>query len=895
MNETNLHNIIENFRNQFELKKGFNPNLKYNEELFFEMLTQVEVTIPIKFSKDEIIEIKKNVDSTFQIYQPDGEILVDPYDHDRDWYSKIKEELNHFYWRRYRRHLLNKGWTTYVLDTLNYDLDTLMNYLGDPKSQEEYSRRGLVMGDVQSGKTSNYIGLATKAADAGYKVIILLTGVTEPLRRQTQIRVEEGFIGYDVENSRWVGVGKQDYKDAIIPKSITSRISDFKGDKGESTMLRLSNDDIPFIFITKKNVSTLKKIRESLKNINLRPPHKTIDHSLLIIDDEADNASVNTKKKEKDPSIINSEIRKLLNLFSKSNYVGFTATPFANVFIDPHSETEMLKEDLFPKDFIYSLKPPSNYFGLQKIFNDKKYNTVQRIQDFNDTFPLKHKKEWDGNTLFDSLIEAVNAFLIVNVIRDLNEGDRNNSHRSMLINVSKYIRVQEKFQMLIKNIFENLMNAIRHTQALKLEDALKNQYINDIYRTYIKHYVKEFSWEEIFVNLFKSNKNIQIYKVPFKDKKRKLDYDQHEENGLRVIVIGGLALSRGLTLEGLTISYLYRSTATFDVLLQMGRWFGYRDKPKNYEYLCKVWMLGNTINYYEEISRSIKDLKNDFKKLIYSGKSPDDFGIRVRNESDKLGITSRNKMRNTKKYIYTYDLYGRVYETPFIDANKNIIASNQKLFENLFANNEFEKEKNSWISKNIKINTVIDFLNEFQVHEANTVNYFEKDKLIKFITENYTGNFDLGIISGDGGLKKIGDQEFKLVERKFDVLENKVIRVQGSSRRLGGSRDPKIGLTEKQLQKVLSETGGKSNKDYLIQGRNPILMIYPLELKLDNNEVINNQIIQKYNNNNLVPIGIGLGFPRDSEKSSIEKIIYWINPSTKWQEIMYEKDNEEDE
>ena len=116
------------------------------------------------------------------------------------------------------------------------------------------------------------------------------------LRRQTQIRVEEGFIGYDVENSQWVGVGKQDYKDAIIPKSMTSHI-DFKGDKGESTMLRLSNENIPFIFIT-KNVSTLK-IRESLKNINPRPPHKTIDHSLLIIDDEADNASVNTKKKKK--------------------------------------------------------------------------------------------------------------------------------------------------------------------------------------------------------------------------------------------------------------------------------------------------------------------------------------------------------------------------------------------------------------------------------------------------------------------------------------------------------------------------------------------------------------------------------------------------------------------
>ena len=133
MNESNLYNIIENFRNQFELKKGFIHDLEYTDELFYEMLELVEINIKRKFSYDEKIEIKKNVDSKFQIYQPNGDILVDPYDHDRDWFTKSKEHLDNFYWKRYRKHLFDKGWTTQVLDRLdNFTLDSLMNYLGDP-------------------------------------------------------------------------------------------------------------------------------------------------------------------------------------------------------------------------------------------------------------------------------------------------------------------------------------------------------------------------------------------------------------------------------------------------------------------------------------------------------------------------------------------------------------------------------------------------------------------------------------------------------------------------------------------------------------------------------------------------------------------------------------------
>ena len=202
-----------------------------------------------------------------------------------------------------------------------------MSYIGDPGESEGFSIRGLVVGDVQSGKTSNYLGLVTKAADAGYRVIIILTGTIEGLRRQTQERVEEGFVGYDVTNAMDVGVGRGDK----TPKLFTSRLKDFVADDDQNTNIRISNyPSEPMVFVLKKNASVLKKLYSSLKNINTTKQYQKINAPLLLIDDEADNASINTRKADEDPTKINKNIRSILSLFTKSSYIGFTATPFAN-------------------------------------------------------------------------------------------------------------------------------------------------------------------------------------------------------------------------------------------------------------------------------------------------------------------------------------------------------------------------------------------------------------------------------------------------------------------------------------------------------------------------------------------------------------------------------------
>lgn len=365
---------FSSFKKAKELK---NPNFIATDEVINESLQQTKSRfvkeIPnIILNEEEKQFVINKIKSIYSIYQEEGDVILGDYEHDYDWYKNFLEsdDCQTYHWDRYKNHLtVAKHFPKEVIKVLEEKtLFSLMSYLGNPKDDSAFSVRGLVVGDVQSGKTSNYLGLVTKAADAGYKVIFILTGTIESLRKQTQQRVEEGFIGWDSFNGVAVGVGRGD----PTPKAFTSRGKDFVGTDNQNTTYKLSNYSTePMIFVLKKNVSVLKKVYSSLRNINTTASQTKINYPALVIDDEADNASINTNKPDNDPTKINKYIRSLLSLFTRSSYVGFTATPFANVFISYDKEDEMLKDDLFPRDFIYALKSPSNYCGPKKYFVDK--------------------------------------------------------------------------------------------------------------------------------------------------------------------------------------------------------------------------------------------------------------------------------------------------------------------------------------------------------------------------------------------------------------------------------------------------------------------------------------------------------------------------------------------
>lgn len=621
------------------------------------------------YSGEEIEAAKRDLTWRYEIRTTPGTSILSDYEEDNFWYDNSKAEIEPKFWTRYKNYLIDeKHFSPNVVSTLGEDtLDQkLMNYILDPNANygKPVLKRGLIIGDVQSGKTSTYIGFLCKAADAGYKVFILLTGTIESLRRQTQERVEEGFIGIDMSANKTggqrVGVGLDNKP--ICAMSMTSRVSDFTGNNDKIAVSLASNNDA-VVFVIKKNTTTLQKLTKWLLSLNADPVTHKIDMPMLMIDDEADNASVNTSADKEDPTKINKLIRELASIFTKSNYVGFTATPFANVFIDPETTEKMETQDLFPEDFIVSLPTPSNYIGANKIFaKDGEYhNQLTYIKDAGReeadgfSFWFKHTKEWQGN-LPDSLTDAMYAFYVVNAIRDL-RGDHKD-HRSMLINISRFVAVQKYIKTQVEDIHRNAYRAIKFNITGK--DALKDPVIRRIYEIYEKYYsFVEFSWDQIAAKMFDSIENIQIKVVNSSKSSEKLEYPKNDS--LRVIAIGGLALSRGLTLEGLVISYFYRNTSTYDVLMQMGRWFGYR---KNYDDLFRIWTHKDSADWYAEIAEATDKLKDDMSLMRELRQKPKDFGIRVRNNSADLRITAYNKMRNATDEYEMNSYFGGIVETP---------------------------------------------------------------------------------------------------------------------------------------------------------------------------------------------------------------------------------------
>ncbi len=479
-----------------------------------------------------------------------GKALYVTNDDNRSWYTDDTERKNDFF-NRYSRYLQReKGFKADTIKDLCINvLDPIMNQFGNPKA-DKFSTHGLIMGDVQSGKTMTYIGLINKAADAGYKLIIILTGTIESLRNQTQERVDLGFTGFDSDSAvskdtKFIGVGldKLTKSGTRFSTSFTTRIEDFNSKLANSISTSLDLVNGPAIMVVKKNVSILTKMHEWLKEQHGILGDATIKHPLLMIDDEADNASINTKDDEdSDPTKTNACIRRLLKLFSKYSYVGFTATPFANVFINPDVYNEELGEDLFPSDFIFSLVPPETYIGAKDIFlDDSKYkNALITNDDCGEVLPASHKKYSPFTKLPNTLKEALICFALTNAIRDL-RGDKT-SHRSMLINISRYIVMHGVIEEYVNEYFEKIKSAFFNYGKMNSSNEIID-FAKEIFDREYCHCNQQ--WKNVKENLYDSNKNVKLLSVNTSN--TMVNYKEYEETGARFIFIGGLSLSRGLT------------------------------------------------------------------------------------------------------------------------------------------------------------------------------------------------------------------------------------------------------------------------------------------------------------------------------------------------------------
>jgi hypothetical protein len=661
--------------------------------------------------------------------------------------EKLKNSWN--YSDRYFTLLAKVGRSEKVVEeTRNTSLE-ILEKMEDPKSSEAFYSKGLVVGSVQAGKTQNFNAVINRAIDAGYELIIVLAGLMEDLRNQTQLRIENDVVGegFDIDTDALVtkGVGKirrfGNQGDTSIRQiiSVTSAKSDFKKSLLDADFT-LSHT---IILVCKKNVSVLRNLIVWLHDY-LEENKDQHNIPLLVLDDEADNASLNNegKKGREYASKTNGHIRALLALFKKKTYLGYTATPFANVLADRNDAPENnwpvkyrlrgqpvekvlpQENNLFPDDFIVLLNPPTNYVGAQQIFEtikpienkvQLKIPLVEIVNDSIENFPsrvypqnsgeligvlkINNLDEWKERFgpfgsyldftdykeyrkltrasrtgddfpryLPDSLKESILCYILSIAIRESRKpamihSTMFNPHNSMLIHISRFTLWQNKLKELVDIYIRELQSSLQLDEPSDPNSifATFEKIWHDYYSIIVEHiadylpkgyddkFLKPISFETIRNNfLVDAIKDIEV-KAINSYTGDKLVYPKNTPK--KYIAIGGNRLSRGFTLEGLSINYFVRSTDYSDTLLQMGRWFGYRP---GYLDCCKLFITNDSRTKYNLVTRTIEELEIEFKKMEEKGKTPENFILRVKKHPGTLKITRPSILKDLTEVNWSY-------------------------------------------------------------------------------------------------------------------------------------------------------------------------------------------------------------------------------------------------
>ncbi len=758
-----------------------------------EVIANVRLACP-SVTDTEAEDLALEFETVHGVFMAEGAALQNP--EFEPWLESARSGIEFYFWNRYRKLLAGKGFSGQVLGGLSNVTDRILGLLEDPEKSGPWDRRGMVMGHVQSGKTANYIGVVTKAADAGYRVIIIIAGLQNRLRDQTQRRVDEGFIGFckTTFGGRRVGVGRYDARHR--PIAFTSTTKDFHKGIAENLNIRLQELRQPAVFVIKKNPSALRNLIDWLRAHNAQLGTDTIREPMLLIDDEADNASINIKHRMEKVSRINGQIRELLDLFERSNYVGYTATPFANIFIDPDSEDQMVGHDLFPRDFIVSLDPPTNYFGAARVFGNATNAVLRNIDDHEALLPTSHDINHAVAGLPESLEEAIRVFVLARAIRLARSQDR--AHNSMLVNVSRFVDVQLQVRNEVQSFVDRISSHVRINGARSLAEAIRDPELFKLHRAFLEHYGGRCaeSWQEIQGLLHESISAVNVVEINSRSG-GSLDYAEHETSGLNVIAVGGLSLSRGLTLEGLTVSYFLRRSMMYDSLFQMGRWFGYRD---GYEDLCRVWMPEEAQGWYEHIAESIDELRFELARMQSSNATPRDFGLKVRSHPDTLMVTARNKMGSGQRHKVLIGLANQFVETAILHRASEIVNANLKTTVHLAnamraggkAPEDGEDRYGGRFVTDVPVDLVYEFLGAFRNHPGSTLT--EGEPVRKYISRR-----------ADGELSK-WDVLFPSVRRRSDrsLIDRRLGFSLTCQRRSAGERSDRYVLMVTNKQRVSS-------------------------------------------------------------------------------------------
>ncbi len=851
-----LRNFINSIRSL--LLDRFDLNEPIDPQKIEEVIRICEPVLPNPLTPEEREHVIFTIHSQFTIdLQHKGTTLGNP--DVKRWLDNAKTDIEWTYWKAFRDYLANdQQRAEKIIEENERIIDNILDYSGDPRIGGSWARKGLVMGNVQSGKTQNYLGLINKAMDAGYKIIILLGGHMNDLRKQTQERVDEGVIGRESTHiiranlaiqSR-IGVGKYRSQDVA---TVTSTISDFNRNTANTLGIALNSLSDPIIFTVKKNTSILKNLYEWIKTKHILNPEdgKKLDLPLLFIDDEADFASVNTQAHRDDITATNKYIRQIIGLFNRSTYVAYTATPFANIFINPETTDEMYGDDLFPSDFMIRVPVPDNYLGQNFYFENQDYekiNPVVIIDDNEDMIPVKHNSMTSVGPLSLSMKDSIRAFIISCSLRDFRRDEK--KHKTMMINITHLNALQAQLVPMIKDYLKELRNSIENIIGYSTDDALANSTIRSLHKTFTSKFDVEETFEDILKTLRKAINKIKVYGINTQSK-QVLDYSIYPD-GLSAIVIGGHKLSRGLTLEGLSVSYFARNSKAYDTLTQMCRWFGYRP---NYEDLCKVYLTIESNEWYTFIAEAINELYEELEIMSLQEKTPKEFGLKVRDHQGSLIVTARNKMETAENSIISIDMWGqRQRRHRFFnkkDINKDNLELTERFYKKITANKDvnINKDNGSLLVEGVSYKDIIEYMEEMKLKEDDLGNEALINH-IKTMEQNNLPNFKVLVKSIESSDRKLRWAEHRPDEDKEMLkdynfcghkinLQKRNFKSNGSllffpSAEAGSGTDEKIFISKEGIEDIIEKKPNAQNFQFIRSPERdfPAMIIYMFSIAI---------------------------------------------------------------
>ncbi|WP_150253932.1 Z1 domain-containing protein [Nocardiopsis deserti] len=795
-------------------------------------------------------EIVRKLEEDYDVFTPQPVVLEDP-DRHVPWLDDRRRGINFAHWRRFEEWLKKKGRKPASLASLGETTDRVLGLLEDPYRPGPWRNHGMVFGQVQSGKTANYTGVICKAVDAGYRVVVVLTSQHESLRHQTQARLDTEFLGFnsrftrdpDADHSKWVGVGTLNMKaPSVLP--ITTQDGDFTASQFKGTSVDIHQMNV--LAVVKKNARILRNLRDWLRN-QLPPGAEHISNApLLLIDDEADYGSVDTKRPrngdyndpEHDPTAINTCVRELLGLFDQSAYLAYTATPFANIFINGETDHPLYGKDLFPRDFIVALEPSSDYCGPEVVFGLRDDSsgtdgrdplpTIRAVADHEQWMPDRHRKGFQVNSpLPASLVEALDAFILSTAVRRHREILKNEqqSHNTMLVHVTRFTDVQGEVARQLEEHLNSMVEAwgdYGHS-GRRLRERLADLWHRDFEKTHTEMAGRDdvtsqvgprVSWNDItaYVPDVLEEAASGVKRINGKAEDI-LEYEL--ATPATVVAVGGDKLSRGLTLEGLTVSYYLRASRTYDTLLQMGRWFGYRP---GYLDVTRLYTTDELLSSYVHITRANRELMDLSAVMSRSGQKPGNVGMRVLEGTGSLRVTAAAKMRSSE--TLTVSLAGERAETLRLLIDTASQTTNMETLQRLIEHverfhvdrGEAEKAEVSVLNKGLLFKdapsqAVIDFLGNYSASPSLLTS--NPDNLLDYIRSQVSqGELTRWTIAVAGG-QATGHKPLSTPFHDVPLVQRKAIAQGDSECELNvliGPEHEGVGLTRKQIQQALDET-----------------------------------------------------------------------------------------